>query len=68
MEWLIGCEDPSTEPNFNLIYCTPKSGKGEDMVGVEKLEARNQIDRKTIFKVITRQNTHTKYPYVKDTV
>ena len=23
------------------------------MVGVEKLEARNQIDRKTIFKVIT---------------
>ena len=27
------------------------------MVGVEKLEARNQIDRKTIFKVITRKYT-----------
>jgi len=47
-EFLLGCDQTMTEPNYNVITCTPKTdGKadGTGMVGIQKLVAEKWIDR-----------------------
>ena len=47
-EFLLGCEDSMTEPNFNVIQCKPEQGgkaDGTGMAGIETLVAEKWIDR-----------------------
>jgi len=47
-EFLLGCDETMTEPNYNVITCKPEiDGKadGTGMVGIEKLVAEKWIDR-----------------------
>lgn len=47
-EFLLGCDETMTEPNYNVITCMPETdGKadGTGMVGVQKLVAEKWIDR-----------------------
>merc|ERR1712176_857016 len=47
-EFLLGCDETMTEPNYNVIRCKPEiDGKadGTGMIGVQKLVAEKWIDR-----------------------
>ena len=47
-EFLLGCDETMTEPNYNVITCMPEkdgNADGTGMVGVQKLVAEKWIDR-----------------------
>lgn len=55
-EFLLGCDETMTEPNYNVITCMPeKDGKadGTGMVGVDKLVAEKWIDRYLEYRIFT---------------